>query len=391
MKTIADSYKNELLDAVIPFWEKNSLDREHGGYFTCLDRVGHVYDTDKFLWLQARQVWMFATLYKKVAPKKDWKDIALTGASFLEKYGRNAKGDWYFSLDRQGRPLVQAYNIFSDCFAAMAFSAIHELTGKEKHALIAKTTFERIWQRQDHPKGIYEKAFPGTRPMRNFALPMILCNLSMEMAPLLGTEKVRTITDTVVHSVMEDFYQKETGLILENIGMDGQFVDSFEGRLLNPGHAIEAMWFVMNIALQNRDEALFNEAETRMYHQLEMGWDSKYGGIFYFMDSKGHPPQQLEHDQKLWWVHLETLVALAKTYAHTKNPKAREWFLKVHDYTWDRFRDTEYGGEWFGYLNRQGEVHLPLKGGKWKGCFHVPRALLEIWKTLETVTWENEA
>jgi N-acylglucosamine 2-epimerase len=283
LKAIATLYKNELLEAVIPFWENHSVDRAHGGYFTCLDRTGNVYDTDKFLWLQARQVWMFATLHKKVDPKKEWKEIALTGASFLEKHGRNTHGDWYFSLDKQGRPLVQAYNIFSDCFAAMAFSAIHEFTGKEEHALIAKTTFERIWQRQDHPKGIYEKAFPGTRPMRNFALPMILCNLSMEMAPLLGTEKVRAITDTVVHSVMEDFYQKETGLILENIGMDGQFVDSFEGRLLNPGHAIEAMWFVMNIALQNQDEALFKEAETRMYHQLEMGWDSEYGGIYYFM------------------------------------------------------------------------------------------------------------
>jgi len=24
-----------------------------------------------------------------------------------------------------------------------------------------------------------------------------------------------------------------------------------------------------------------------------------------------------------------------------------------------------------------------LKGGKWKGCFHVPRGLYEIWKMLE--------
>jgi N-acylglucosamine 2-epimerase len=116
---------------------------------------------------------------------------------------------------------------------------------------------------------------------------------------------------------------------------------------------------------------------------LEFGWDREYGGIFYFMDCKGAPPQQLEHDQKLWWVHLETLVALSKTYAHSQNPKALAWFEKVHEYTWNHFRDTVNGGEWFGYLNRQGQVHLPLKGGKWKGCFHVPRALMEIWKTLE--------
>ena len=93
--------------------------------------------------------------------------------------------------------------------------------------------------------------------------------------------------------------------------------------------------------------------------------------------------QQLEWDQKLWWVHLETLVALAKTYAYNQNPKAATWFEKVHEYTWKHFRDQKNGGGWYGYLNRQGQVHLSLKGGKWKGCFHVPRPLLEVWKTLE--------
>ena len=34
-------------------------------------------------------------------------------------------------------------------------------------------------------------------------------------------------------------------------------------------------------------------------------------------------------------------------------------------------------------INRQGEVLLPLKGGKWKGCFHVPRGLYQCWKVLE--------
>jgi N-acylglucosamine 2-epimerase len=94
------------------------------------------------------------------------------------------------------------------------------------------------------------------------------------------------------------------------------------------------------------------------------------------MDVKNYPPQQLEWDQKLWWVHLETLIALLKGYQHTGDTRCLDWFHQVHDYTWTHFPDTEYG-EWFGYLNRQGEVSLSLKGGKWKGCFHVPRALFQ--------------
>ena len=115
---------------------------------------------------------------------------------------------------------------------------------------------------------------------------------------------------------------------------------------------------------------------------LEYGWDEAFGGIFYFMDIKGHPVQQLEWDQKLWWVHIETLITLAKGYQLTGNRRCLAWFEKVHDYTWSHFPDPEFG-EWYGYLNRRGEVLLPLKGGKWKGFFHVPRGLYQVYTTLE--------
>ena len=67
-------------------------------------------------------------------------------------------------------------------------------------------------------------------------------------------------------------------------------------------------------------------------------------------------------------------MALAKGYAFTGDERSAKWFEKIHTYTWNHFRDKEYG-EWFGYLNRRGEVLLSLKGRKWKGCFHIPRIL----------------
>ncbi len=62
-ETLTRLYRDALLQDVLPFWERHSIDREQGGYFTCLDRAGHVFDTDKFVWLQARQVWTFSMLY----------------------------------------------------------------------------------------------------------------------------------------------------------------------------------------------------------------------------------------------------------------------------------------------------------------------------------------
>lgn len=383
-KILSEQYKNELLNKVVPFWENNSLDKEFGGYFTCLKRDGEVFDTDKFIWLQARQVWMFAKLYNEVEQKPEWLQIALDGAEFLQKYGHDGNLNWYFSLTREGKPLVQPYNIFSDCFATMAFGQLSKATGNDEFAAISKDTFQNILKRSDNPKGDYNKLVPGTRPLKGFSLPMILCNLALEIEHLLEPELVNSTVEKVLHEVMEVFYQPDSGLILENVNPDGSFSDSFEGRLLNPGHAIEAMWFIMDLSERLKRPELAQKAVDIALRTLKYGWDEKFGGIFYFLDIKGNPPQQLEWDQKLWWVHIETLITLIKGYALTGNEECLAWFEKVHDYSWAHFADAEYG-EWYGYLNRQGEVLLPLKGGKWKGCFHVPRGLFQVWKTLESI------
>jgi len=220
--------------------------------------------------------------------------------------------------------------------------------------------------------------------LKGFSLPMILCNLSLEIEHLLSKELVEDTIENCLHEVLEVFYNQKTGLIFENVKPDGSFSDSFEGRLLNPGHAIEAMWFIMDLSVRLKRPELAQKAVEIMLRTIEYGWDNEFGGIFYFMDIKGYPPQQLEWDQKLWWVHVETLISLIKGYSLTGNPECLAWFEKVHDYTWSHFADPEYD-EWFGYLNRRGEVLLPLKGGKWKGCFHVPRGLFQIWKTLENL------
>jgi len=385
---LATLYKNTLLQNVIPFWERHSLDWEYGGYFTCLDRKGNVYDTDKFIWLQNRQVWLFSTLYNQLEKKQDWLKIAANGANFLAQHGRDDEGNWYFALTRDGKPLVQPYNIFSDCFAAMAFSQYALASGEEWAKDVALQAYNNVLRRQSNPKGKYNKTYPGTRPMKALAVPMILANLSLEMSWLLASETLESVLDGTVREVMIDFLDKERGLMLENVAPDGSSIDCFAGRLINPGHGIEAMWFIMDIAQRRHDTQLINQAIDVVLNILDFAWDQEYGGLYYFMDGKGYPPQQLEWDQKLWWVHLESLVALAMGYRLTGREICRDWYCKMHEYTWSHFADSE-NGEWFGYLNRRGEVLLNLKGGKWKGCFHVPRAMYLCWQQFEELTVDS--
>lgn len=371
---LAELYKDTLLKNVIPFWEQNSVDWEKGGYFTCLDRSGKIYDTDKFIWLQNRQVWLFSMLYNKLEKRDRWLEIASNGAKFLAQHGRDPDGNWYFSLTREGNPLVQPYNIFSDCFAAMAFSQYALASGEDWAKDIALQAYNNVLRRKENPKGKYNKSYPGTRPMKALAVPMILANLSLEIAWLLQSDTLEEILDATITEVMDDFLDSERGLMLENVAPDGSQINSFEGRLINPGHGMEAMWFAIDIAQRSKNNKLINRSVDVMLNILNFAWDKEYGGLYYFMDINGNPPQQLEWDQKLWWVHLESLVGLVMGYRLTGRKECWEWYEKMHDYTWSHFSDAE-NGEWFGYLNRRGEVLLNLKGGKWKGCFHVPRAM----------------
>ena len=384
-KQLEKQYRDELLQNVIPFWLEKSQDKEYGGYFTCLDCQGNVFDTDKFIWLQGREVWLFAMLYNRVEKRQEWLDCAIQGAEFLKKYGHDGNLNWYFSLDRQGNPLVEPYNIFSYTFATMAFGQLSIATGNQEYADIAKRTFDIILSKQGNPKGKWNKAYPGTRSLKNFALPMILCNLALEIEPLLDEAFIEKTMDTCIHEVMDVFLRPELGgIVVENVNADGSLSDTFEGRQLTPGHAIEAMWFIMDLGKRlNRPELIEKAVQTTL-KMIDHGWDKQYGGIYYFMDRKGCPPQQLEWDQKLWWVHIETLISLIKGYQLTGNKECLQWFEKVHHYTWEHFKDPKYR-EWWGYLNRQGEVLLDLKGGKWKGCFHVPRGLYQVWKTIAMI------
>lgn len=374
--------RDELLHNVIPFWLDHSIDRPCGGYFTCLERDGSVFDTDKFIWLQARQVWLFSMLCNQVEKRPEWLECAVHGAEFLKKHGHDGNYDWYFSLTREGRPLVEPYNIFSYTFATMAFAQLGIATGNDEYAQIAKRTFDRILEKRANPKGRWNKCVPGTRPIKDFALPMILCNLSLEIESLIDPALIDRTIDECLHEVLDVFYRPELGLIVENVSSDGRLLDTFEGRVINPGHALEAMWFIMDLGERLGRPELIDRAVRIALRTIEYGWDEQYGGIFYFMDRLGRPPQQLEWDQKLWWVHIESMITMIKGYRLTRSAACLAWYERLHEYTWSHFRDPQHG-EWFGYLDRRGEVLLSLKGGKWKGCFHVPRGLYQCWKILE--------
>ena len=383
-KVYAAQYKKALLEDIIPFWLEHSADQTHGGYFTCLDRQGAIYDTDKFVSLQGQQVWAFSMLYNLLDKNPAWLEMAGQGARFLLKHGQDKDGNWYFALDRQGSPLLQPYDILSDFYAAMGFSQYSIACGDALAKSIAIRSYDIILSRKDNPQGKYNRFYPNTRTLKNFVIPKLLCNLTLEMQDLLDPIVVERSLDICLHEVLEIFLDTQKNVIYENVFPDGSHAHSIDGRLIIPGNGLEAMWFAMEIGVRRNDQVLIDMATQVTVDTLAYAWDQEYGGIFYMMDAENCPLQQPEWDHKLWWVHLEALISLTRGYMLTGNAACLPWIKKVHEFTWEHFPDSQHG-EWFAYLNRMGQPQTSLKGGRQKGFFHLPRALYKCWQNFENI------
>jgi N-acylglucosamine 2-epimerase len=382
---IIGRYENELINSIIPFWQKNCVDKEHGGYFTMLGRDGSAYDTMKYMWMQWRIVYMFATLYDTDYRKKEWLDIAINGFNFLTKYGKSEDGDYYFALNRQGEPAMAPYSIFSDCFAAMGAAALFKATGEERYKIEADSAMKIYLSRLDNPKGKWEKSLSGRGRRLALGSYMILANLGNVMADCLKTNDYDKDTVAAVDTVMNKFWNSNLNVMFENINTDGSFdLDSCEGRFITPGHGLESMWFILKYAEKNGREDLIKRACDYIYGIYEFGRDRQYGGIYYFMDALGKPHIELQADMKLWWVHNEALIAALYAWRLSGEVKFKKMFEDLDTWTWKHFADPEYG-EWFGYLNRCGEPTHTLKGGKWKTFFHLPRFLLTCTEQLKAM------
>ena len=106
-----------------------------------------------------------------------------------------------------------------------------------------------------------------------------MCNLSLEIEHLLDKETMDRTIELCVHEVMDVFYRPELGLVVENVLTNNQLSDSFEGRHLNPGHAIEAMWFIMDLGVRLNRPDLIQKATDISLKMIRKGWDEKYGGF----------------------------------------------------------------------------------------------------------------
>ena len=371
-------YERELLENVVPFWMRHSIDSEYGGFLTCLDRDGSVYDTFKHLWMQWREVYMFAALWNAGYHDRRYLDLAEHGFRFLQRHGRRPDGSYHYMLNRDGSVLCDedgGQEVFTESFAAIGCAELYRATGDERYRREALSAY-----------GIYRRNTEcGSGRYDLLAYPMIELNVIQTLGAAFGGYGDEM--DSCVRRIAR-FAHPESGLMLERAPKAGGFdLDSQFGRFVNPGHALEGLSFIMRRLMatpaSGRNGKILDFAlrETRIMG--EFGWDADGGGIWYFRDALGKPMSRHEYFLKAWWPQTEAATAMLRAYALSRDEYFLEFFRRIDKFAWSRLCDREKG-EWFAYAPVDGRLYHPYKGSRFKGFFHLPRHLLDC---IQTIRW----
>ena len=375
---LANEYQTMLLDNVLPFWLDHGFDRDYGGMLTGLDRDGSVLETDKSIWFQGRALWAFSEAARQYTKQAEYRLVCDSLVSFIEKFGFDpSDGRMYFRVSREGHPVVKRIRyIFSETFTIIGFASYSRAFNLGEYATKAYDLFQTVLKILKDEDILVPKSM---RASRGFGVPMILLNTAQELREACPdhAEELTLFIDSLLQEIEQYFIRPELEIVVEQCSENGSLeLEHFEGRLLNPGHAIEGAWFIMREARYRNNDATLMQLGTKMLNWMwKIGWDKEKGGITYFRDALGKSATEYWHDMKFWWPQCEAGIANLMAYSLTGNKLYLEQFSEVDQYIKTHFVDGEFG-EWYGYLHHDNTLSTPLKGNMYKGPFHIPRMYL---------------
>ena len=380
----SQKYRDNLVNDIMPFWLKNGLDRVNGGVYTCVDRDGSLIDTTKSVWFQGRFAFVCSFAYNTIEKNPEWLAAAKSTIDFIEAHCFDTDGRMYFEVMADGTPLRKRRYVFSESFAAIAMAEYAKASGDMTYAQKALDLFKDIRKFVATPGYMEPKYLPSLQA-KGHSLVMILINTASRIRNVISDPVLDQQIDESIAS-LKDFMKPEFKALLEMVGPNGEFIDTINGRLINPGHCIETAWFLLEEAkYRGWDKKLTAQALQILDWSWEWGWDKQYGGIINFRDCRNLPPQDYSQDMKFWWPQTEAIIATLYAYEATGDDKYLIWHKQISEWTYAHFPDAECG-EWYGYLHRDGTVAQPAKGNIFKGPFHIPRMMIKSYDLCKELT-----
>lgn len=396
LKSLYDYYKKELLEDIVPFWEPRIVDREYGGYFSCFDRKGNLFKDIKPGWFVGRNIYTFSYLYNVVEKRPEWLDIAAQGVEWMKKYCYKGDGRFNSGMARDGSVTDPGTNIFNDVFAIKGYYEYLVALGDERtdeQMKFAAELTDTLFKNARDMALLEKEGLPSM--FRNHAVNFMTLLASIEGRRLFGDRYVEEL-EYRLNNAMYVFANDEYKVVFENVGADGKPLLRDQGRIMDPGHALESCWFSLRAGMECGDKENIKRAGKVLDWIIDRGYDEENGGFILLLDVEKRVPEEAQRTQnyagtiadwgdKVWWTQAEGLNALALSALLNGNERHFAYFKKLHNYVDKHFRDHE-NGEWFSILTHDNRMLLDSKGFEGKGPYHVPRCVILLYDLFKMCT-----
>lgn len=388
LRQLAQRFERQLLEDVAPFWTQRSEDRQYGGYLTCFDRRGRLANTRKPGWFAGRGMYTFALLCNAVEKRPEWLHLAQVGRDYLNTAFARGDGRFNHMMSREGAVLEGFTSLFTDHFAVKGLYEYMTAAGKAEdpdERALARSLTEKLLADVRDPAVLAQEGVPPG--MQKHAVNFMTLIVALESRQVFEND-YKQICQDCAHRSLYVFANDALQAPFEYVRLDGTPQLEGQGRIIDPGHTMESLWFAMHAAEAFGQPAYFHRAGQVLDWVLQRAYDHEYGAFYQHVDvdgkTSGQPwrktqygPYEADWDDKIWWVQAEGLYALAASALYTENERHWQYFLRMADYVENALRDRDWG-EWYAILARDGRVKADCKGFELKGPYHVPRCLVNL-------------
>jgi len=392
LEELRDDYRNRIFNQYLPFWEKGGYDSDLGGFMCELDDDGRVVIDEKYIWYQARGIWVYSFLYNNFGREGKFLDIAGKSRDFMVKNMYLGNGVWRESVDRQGNPVKSmvsqgsSNDIYGALFQLAGLIELYKANGNRDDLTIALDSVRASAEAYESPDyegivvpGINRK---GLRTIgHSFMFVWILGNL----LSFLNDRNLKELQDEHINHILNDFWNPEYGISNENLYHDYSRLPGYESTMYS-GHYLETLWMVLQEALRRHDAGLFETVKMRIRRLIGMTWDYVFEGMgteeYYVFSGEGKC-QGPDFSIKVMWAHTELLIATMMILEHTGEMWALEWYERGREYCLRTMANTGTG-VWRQAVDRYGnDMKRPEISIYRKDNFHQIRYMMMNCLSLE--------
>jgi cellobiose epimerase len=392
-----------LKSSLIDFYLPHCLDRENGGYLESLRDNKFAGTGEKFLTLQARQLWFFSTLAIHGFERDQALAAAKHGYDFLQNKMRDPVHGGYFSkVTDAGEPKDPRKHAYLNSFALYGLVAYSRASGDQQALQAAKSLFEVLDAKaHDSQFGGYIEFFErdwtevtnttasgyvGAIGQKTYNTHLHLLESFAELARAWTNERLQQrLNELLAINVSTVHYPTENNNV-DAFLRNWSIVQTPRNLRASYGHDVECVWLVMDAARTagHSPSTLLNWATGLADNCLRLGYDREHGGFY----NSGPLDQPADDTKKIWWVQNEALLGMLEMYRLTRDEKYYRAFVQTLDFS-EKFQIAREGGWWATRAADGSPTNDRQRSSPWQGAYHAGRALIYAANWLDELAKSN--